>query len=251
LPVSYLSYSQIETFKTCPLQYKFRYILRIPTPPSAALSFGSVIHETMKDFYQRLLAGQDPKKEDLLQILKENWSPLGYPSKAHEEKYKKEGEKILSEYFNQAYDSKNLPIALEQTFSVKISPSLKVGGKIDRIDKIGDEIEIIDYKTGQSTKKKDVEKDLQLTLYALAATDGTLTYMGIIKKTPDPQKTKISFYFFADQQKISTFRKPEDFETVKKDLLKIAEEIGQSDFSPTPSKLCDFCEYKLLCEAWS
>ncbi|MGB9637447.1 MAG: ATP-dependent helicase, partial [Microgenomates group bacterium] len=135
-PISYLSYSQIDTFNTCPLQYKYRYILRIPTPPSAALSFGDTIHQTMRDFYQRAIAGQNPTKEDLLKILEENWSPLGYPSKAHEEKYKKEGKKILSEFYDKSYDPRVLPLALEQVFAVKISPTLKIGGRIDRIDRV-------------------------------------------------------------------------------------------------------------------
>jgi len=254
--INYLSYSQINTFNTCPLQYKYRYILRIPVIPSAAISFGETIHETMRDFYQRAIAGQKPTKEDLLNILAENWSPLGYPSKAHEEKYKKEGLKILSGFFDNAYDPKNLPLALEQVFSIKISSALKVGGRIDRIDRVrlgsGREgIEIIDYKTGKSSTKKDVAKDLQMTLYAMAAIEGTLTYMGILPKTPRPEEVKISFYFFDNQEKISTVRKSEDFAVVKKELIKKAEEVSKSGFSPTPGKYCDFCEFKLICEAWN
>jgi len=250
-PVNYLSYSQIDTFNTCPLQYKYRYILRIPTPPSAALSFGDTIHQTMRDFYQRAIAGQNPTKEDLLKILEENWSQLGYPSKAHEEKYKKEGVKILSGFFDKAYDPKNLPLTLEQVFAVKVNPNFKVGGKIDRIDKAGLGIEIIDYKTGKSVTQKDLDKDLQLTVYAMAAVNGTLTYMGLLEKIPKPEEVKVSFYFFDTQEKISTFRKKEDFEVVKQELLKKAEEISKSSFSPTPGKHCDFCEFRLLCEAWS
>ncbi len=250
-PITYLSYSQIDTFNTCPLQYKYRHILRIPTPPSAALSFGDTIHQTMKDFYQKAIAGQNPNKEDLLKVLAENWSGLGYPSKAHEEKYKKEGQKILSEFFEKSYNPKNLPITLEQVFSVKISPNLKVGGRIDRIDRVERGIEIIDYKTGKSPTKKDVERDLQMTVYAMAAVDGTLTYMGLLQKTPQQEEVKVSFYFFDNQEKISSFRKKEDFEAVKQDLIKKAEEISKSDLSPAPGKHCDFCEFKLICEAWS
>jgi len=250
-PVTYLSYSQIETFNTCPLQYKFRHILRIPTPPSAALSFGDTIHQTMRDFYQSAVAGQNPKKEDLLKILEENWSHPGYPSRAHEERFRKEGEKILNDFYDKSYDPKTLPIALEQVFSIKIDPTLKVGGRIDRIDQAKKGIEIIDYKTGKSSIKKDVEKDLQMTIYTMAAADGTLTYMGILQKTPKPEEVKVSFYFFDNQEKLSSFRKIEDFERVKQELIKKAEEISNSDFSPTPGKHCDFCEYKLLCEAWS
>ncbi len=150
----------------------------------------------------------------------------------------KNRKKILSEFFDKSYDPKNLPLSLEQIFSVKISPTLKVGGRIDRIDKTEAGIEIIDYKTGKSPTKKDVENDLQMTIYAMAAMNET-------------EEVKVSFYFFANQEKISSFRKKEDFEVVKSELIKKAEEISKSDFSPTPGKHCDFCEFKLICEAWS
>jgi len=248
--ITYLSYSQIETFDICPLQYKYKYILHIPVPPSAAASFGDTIHQTMKDFYQRAIAGQKPTKEDLLKIFEENWSPLGYSSKAQEKRMKKEGEKILVGFFEKSYSPKFLPKALEQIFSVKISPKLKIGGKVDRLDEKDDIVEIIDYKTGRAPEKKDIEKDLQLTIYSLAATDGTLQYMGILDKTPKPEQVKVSFYFFENQEKVTSVRTKEQLEEAKRQLIQKAEEISKSDFSPTPGKMCDFCDYKLLCEAW-
>lgn len=249
-PIDYLSYSQIETFRICPLQYKYQYLLRIPTPPSAAATFGEVIHESMKDFYQRAMAGQKPTKEALLKILEENWTSVGYSSKAQEARMKREGQKILKEYFGKAYDPKRLPKALEQKFSVKVSANLKVGGKIDRIDETEKGVEIVDYKTGSPSTKREAENDLQLTVYALVAAEGVLEYMGILAKTPKPEAIKVSFYFFDNQEKISSVRTKDHLEQAKKELVKIAQEISQSDFSPAPSRMCDFCDYKLLCEAW-
>jgi len=248
--VNYLSYSQIESFNICPLQYKYRYLARIPVPPSAAQTFGETIHETMRDFYQRAIAGQKPTKDDLLKILEENWNPLGYSSKTQEERFKKKGEKILSEFFDKSYDHKKLPKTMEQVFSIKIAPNFKVGGKIDRIDETKDGIEIIDYKTGRAPEKKDIEKDLQLTVYALVATDGTLEFMGVLDKTPKPDQVKISFYFFENQEKATGVRTKEQLEQAKKELIQKAEEISKSEFLPTPGRMCDFCDYKLLCEAW-
>ena len=49
--IDYLSVSQIEAFQICPLHYKLSYIVRIPTPPSASLSFGSTMHTVMKEFF--------------------------------------------------------------------------------------------------------------------------------------------------------------------------------------------------------
>ena len=63
--ISYLSYSQLSTFTTCPLQYKYRYIVRIPVPPSAALTFGDTIHRTVRAFYELVKNGDHPTEETL------------------------------------------------------------------------------------------------------------------------------------------------------------------------------------------
>ena len=249
-PISQLSYSQIETFDLCPLKYRFAYILFLPTPPSGALSFGSTIHETMRDFYQRAMAGQNPTKDDLLKILAENWVSIGYNSREQQQRYKKEGEKILGEFFEKTYNPKVLPMALEQSFVIRLGPTLKILGKIDRIDPAQSGFEIIDYKTGKSSTKKEVEKDLQLSIYALVAVDGILTYTGILKQILKPEEVTVSFYFFDNQEKVSSSRTKEDLEKVREELLKKAKAISESNFSSTPGKHCDFCEYKLICEAW-
>jgi len=244
-----LSYSQLDTYATCSLKYKYCYILNLPSPSSAALSFGSTIHETLCDFYQKAMAGQNPDREILLKTLAENWKPFGFSSKEHQEKYKKEGERILTEFFEKSYDPKNLPLALEVPFVVKISESLKISGKIDRIDKTSKGIEVIDYKTGKSVTQKDVDKDLQLTLYALAIKDGNLKYLGV--EDDHNNEVKVSFYFLNSQKKVSSVKSPEELGKAKEEVLKKVEEIESSDFSPNPGWHCDFCEFKMLCEAWS
>ncbi len=48
----FVSYSQLDTFKTCPLKYKYRYILNIPTKPNHALTYGQSIHNTLREFHR-------------------------------------------------------------------------------------------------------------------------------------------------------------------------------------------------------
>lgn len=242
-PVTYLSYSQLETFKTCPLQYKYRYILRIPVPPSAALSFGDTMHRTIRAFYELAKDGK-PSKETLLRLLEDHWNPIGYGDRVYQERMKKQGQRLLSEFYDKGFDPKVIPVNLEQPFKIKITPVLTVGGKIDRVDELPDgKIEIIDYKTGQAPKNRKPETDLQLTVYALAATDP-----GIYHKPPE--KVIVSFYFFEGQQKISATRTGEQLLEAKKEIAQKALEISGSDFRPTPGKHCDFCEFRLICEAW-
>ena len=47
LPPS-LSPSSIAAFKECPLAFKFSYVERLPEPPSAAASKGTLVHKALE-----------------------------------------------------------------------------------------------------------------------------------------------------------------------------------------------------------
>lgn len=232
--VDYLSYSAIETFKTCPLHYKLKYILKIPTPPTASQSLGNSIHLTLKDFYQN--AGSD-----VFDLLKKNWLTQGYESKGHERESFAKAERFLKDYLTSDLHKNHKPIILEQAFTLKID-NLKIRGKIDRVDDLGNgEIEIIDYKTGANVPtQKEIDLDLQMGIYALAATD-----RGIMNKPV--AKVKFSFYFFDTNSKITTTRKVDDLGEIKNQIFAVRDEIERSDFSCSKANLCQNCEFKILC----
>ena len=241
--INYLSFSQIDTFVTCPLQYRYRFIQRIPVPLSGAQTFGEVIHKTLNSFYRLVLDGKKPRFEDLLQLLKYHWLPFGYSSKAHEERMEKRGEKMLQSFFEKFYDPKILPKSLEQIFTVRLSPNLKIGGRIDRADEIGGKLEVIDYKTGKVPSEKEIKESLQMSIYALAATSPAIYG----KK---PEEVVLTFYFLEGPEKLSSQRTEAQLGEVKTKLERLAKEIENSPFSPTPGPWCDFCDFRLICEAW-
>lgn len=242
--IPYVSYSQLDSFATCPLQYKYRYILKIPVPPSAALTFGDTMHRVINAFYERIKNGEAGTKAMLLQLLHSLWSPVGFGDKVYEEKMKKHGADLLERYFEKVYDPGRIPLALEHPFTIKITPTLRLGGKIDRVDKHADgTLEIIDYKTGQAPKTRNVANDLQLTVYALAATDA-----GLYRQPVD--KVIVSFFFFEGSEKISATRTETQLTEAREIIRGRAQEMSTSDFRPTPGRHCDFCEFRLICEAW-
>jgi DNA helicase II / ATP-dependent DNA helicase PcrA len=241
--ITYLSFSQIQTFKRCPLQYKYSYIVKIPVPYSAPASFGTSVHQALTDFYKLKKKGKEVNEKILLKTLKNSWRKEGYISKKQEKQMFAKASTMLTSFYKKGFKKTDEPIALEQSFVTKVSANLKIGGRFDRVDKFDGKLEIIDYKTGKVKEQKEVDKDEQMSLYALAVSDP-----GVFAK--NPEEIILSFYFLKTQEKVSTTRSKKDLEKIKQEVLKTAKEIENSDFLPNPGRYCDFCSFKLICPAW-
>lgn len=252
LNVDYLSYSQIETFRTCPLHFKLKYLLNVPTPASASASFGTSVHAALKEFFETLklnpgLAGQTSDLENLIVgLLEKNWVNGGYKNKKYESDFLQKGKDYLKGFLKYGFNPSRPPLVLEQPFTVPVGKDLKIGGRIDRVDDLGNgEIEIIDYKTGATIpSKREVDKNLQLSFYALAATK--IPYEPFARK---PEKIKLSLYFLDEQEKISTTRNAKQLEEAAEEIRKVKEEIEKSDFRCSGHMFCQTgCEYSLFCK---
>lgn len=238
LTINYLSVSQIETFKTCPLHYKLKYIYKLPTPPSASISFGVSIHETLRKYYS------DPSL-NILKTYKKSFIEEGYLNKKHKQEFYKKGESYLLGFLKNGYNPKVKTISLEEKFTLKIDKEFKVGGTIDRIDELGGgRYEIIDYKTGANIPtQKDVDKDMQLSFYALAVS----TIYNV-----KPEDIKLSLYYLDTQEKITTTRTTKDLNNLKKEILEIKKEIENSDFKCNNNYFCQQgCEFSMFCKSLS
>jgi DNA helicase-2/ATP-dependent DNA helicase PcrA len=247
LHIDYLSYSQIETFQTCPLHYKLKYIYKVPTPPTASQSFGTSIHATLKEFFEQVSQKVKPSDKMLYDLLEKNWISEGYKTKSHEKEFFNKGKLYLAGFLKQGFNLKTSTIALEQPFTVPLGKNLKIGGRLDRVDVLEDGgIEIIDYKTGATIPtQKEIDKNLQLSFYALAATKIPTEPFG---KTPD--EVTLSLYFLDTQEKFSTTRTVKDLEKASEEIFKVREEIEKSDFKCSGHMFCQTgCEFSLFCKS--
>ena len=121
--------------------------------------------------------------------------------------------------------------------------TIKIGGKIDRVDLLPDKrLEIIDYKTGRQPSKREVDANLQLSMYAMAASEIPAIPFG--KK---PEEIILSLYFFDTQTKMSTTRTMEQLENERASIIAVAGQIEDSDFRCSGNMLCTDCEYNMFC----
>ncbi len=242
IALKYVSYSQLETFKTCPLKYYYKYILGVVGSPSAALNFGQIVHRSLRDFHKSELIGKKVNEKEFLILYENHFQELahGFMNKQHKIESYNRGKEILSLYYKKHKEIFGEPVFLEQKFTINIDGIFLIGS-IDRVDKKEDgSYEVIDYKTGESeNKEKNIDRDEQLTIYAMAANE----YLNI-----KPQN--YSLYFLEDQKKVSTTRTDEKLTEKKEDIKKTIEEIKKGNFPAKVSMLCEHCEFNQLCPSY-
>jgi DNA helicase-2/ATP-dependent DNA helicase PcrA len=260
LPAKF-SFSQLAAYSTCPLQYKFAFILKIPaTADKSSLIFGRVMHNTLYNFLLPFLSGQPIGQESLfgvlgsgpaakksgelvnekrlLDIYAEFWQNDGYQSKEEREKYKIKGRAALKKFLADYAASPNHEILfLEKKFSFKLGADI-IKGTIDRVDILNDgSLEIIDYKTGKGKTKLEFKDKRQLILYQLFLEE----FLG--KKV-----AALSYYYLESGEKISFTATAKDISNLRLGVMKEISAIKERNFAPTPSLLCQFCDFNSICE---
>ncbi len=243
LKITYLTYSNLQMFDICPLHYKAKVIFNIPTPIAAVQSFGISLHNALYRFYRKVQEGSIPSLKELKKILEKEWISDGYDNKKHEQERFFQANEILEKFYKTECNPPVKPLGIELPFSFFLKNGVKISGKIDRVDKKGKGIEIIDYKTGEDNPKADKAHRLQLEIYALAA---TRVKDNILNRNPEDITLTLHF-LEGNTKKTMTFKK-EELDKLEDDLITKIAEIENSDFKCSGNILCLNCEYKMLCQ---
>jgi putative RecB family exonuclease len=231
-----LSYSSINTYETCPAKYRYEYQDRVPSRSSPALSFGDSLHRALYLFHDRPVP-VPPSLGELWSSLDDVWVADGFRDEAEERLYRDHGREVLARYHRDNADHYRIPAALEFRFQVEVEGVI-LSGVIDRMDRLpGGGYEIIDYKTNRRLPPRArVERDLQLSLYHLAARE----VWGI-----EPER--LTLYFLLPGQRMTTTRTGGELDDLRRRVATVAERIEAGKFEPRENPLCDWCDYQRLC----
>jgi DNA helicase-2/ATP-dependent DNA helicase PcrA len=239
-----LSATAIESYRDCPLKFKFSHYLKIPTGPQPALTFGNIMHQAVRYFVeQRKKTKSPPAYEAVAQFFLSVWKDAGFEDAYQEQAYKKAGLEQLRAFVEGQKEARVPPerIRTEEFFRLDLG-EVVLEGRIDQIQPLaagdGQTVELIDYKTGRPRSQKDADKSLQLSIYALAARDQ-------LKMTP----ARLTFYNLTSNQPVSTVRTAKDLDAARKEIQEVAEEIRRMVFHPTPGFTCRFCDFVPVCPA--
>ena len=234
-----LSASDLDLYLTCPLKYKFGRVFGIPQEPTINQRFGILIHNVLERFHKDdddLEAGE---LDRLMDLFESGWRRSGFGTSADELQFRDRAREAMRLYWERESVAEGEPVWLERKFDIRVGPHY-VRGRVDRVDRLPDgSYELIDYKTGERKSEAQLESDLQLALYRLAA-----------REAWDLDAGTGSYYYVLDAEKVAAPTKPDDAERVERTVLQVGEGVLSQDFEPRPSPtVCSWCDYKLICPA--
>lgn len=256
----YFSFTQLAAYDSCPLQYKYAHVIRIPVLGNYRMSFGKTMHAALERFVNRIATRTDTTqgrlfpsdaasqedgalpmtREELMTIYDEVWHDEWYPDKDVKEEYREEGRIALNRIYDEMTERRPDTLFLEKDFKLKIGGDRWIRGKIDRIDRLnGNEVEIIDYKTGTPKDAKSLRREdkRQLYLYHLA-----------VERLFELKPTKLTFKYLKDGSEVSFEAKEKDLERLEEEAREGIDKIKTADFTPSAGRHCRFCDFKEICE---
>jgi len=235
-----LSFSALSAFTQCPLKFKCKYIWGMQEPPSAAITFGNNIHNTLRYFCEDWKRGNFKTLDEMLSIYERVWRREGFLDTVQEEEYKQAGREWLKNYYEiELLHQKEPPIYIEKGFALE-NFDLPLRGKIDRIDKTKEGWVILDYKTGEEKEEDDKQSALQLAIYALAT-------KAIAGELPN----RVAFVYLKTGAIIPKTFTEKDLEEVSESIADSIQQIKKGEFPPKKNYFCTNCPYRPLCPLWN
>jgi DNA helicase II / ATP-dependent DNA helicase PcrA len=233
-----MSASDIQTYRGCPLRYKFARVLRIPSEQTIHQRFGIVVHQVLERYH----SDGASTLPQLLELLDTGWRRAGLGREGRDGELWDKAHAALVAYHARLSDHDAEPVWFERAFSFQIGPH-HLRGRVDRVDRLAPgseaEYELIDYKTSRPKTAEQLRDDIQLSLYAVAAQEDW-----------NLESSRQAYYYVLDDLKVPVPRDQRDADAVKDIVMEVGEGILAQDFEPTPSPAtCAICDYRIVCPA--
>jgi RecB family exonuclease len=238
--------SRLTSWLDCPRRYRMTYLDR-PQPPKggawAHSTVGAVVHLALARWWT--LPRRTP--ESARALVDQAWTTEGFRDEVQSERWRGIAGDMV-ERTAAALDPDDEPVGVERTVATR-TERLAVSGRVDRIDLRGDEVVVVDYKTGRWVPDEDDARgSLALALYALGARRTLRRACSTVELHHLPSGRVVSWRHTEE----SLARHVERAEAIAAEAARAAEGLaeggdGEALFPPRPSSMCSWCDFRQHC----
>jgi DNA helicase-2/ATP-dependent DNA helicase PcrA len=154
-----LSVTHLSAYLKCPTAFYFNNLVKVPSPLSASMTFGSAVHHALEQLFRKMNASTEKQFAQAEELLKDfNWFMRRHEQNftAKEFKLRKEyGEQFLPKYYNNYIHEWNKITSVERTIRNVVVNNVPLNGKLDKLEFDGKIVNVVDYKTGNYDNAKE------------------------------------------------------------------------------------------------
>ncbi|MCZ2859610.1 RecB family exonuclease [Blastococcus sp. VKM Ac-2987] len=242
--------SKLATFADCPRRYRFAYVDR-PQPPKgppwAHNTVGSAVHAALRSWWDLPVPRRTAAAAR--QLLHGAWSPTGFRDADQAQRWRARAAGWLTEYVA-GLDPADEPVGNERTVAAT-TERLALSGRVDRIDQRGDELVVVDYKTGRVPSTDDEARGSPaLAAYVLGVRRTLRRPCSRVELHHLPSGTVAAFEH-TDRSLANHVRRAED---IAEDITAATGALGggaevDTAFPPVPGRQCGWCDFRPSCPA--
>lgn len=170
-PLLRVTPARLATWADCPRRYRLTYVDR-PAPQRsgarAASTLGAVVHLALRSLFGLPASRRTP--DAAAALVDRHWSGEGFRDADQAAGYRLRAREWVADYVA-GVGAGATPVAVEKWVSMS-TPRVIAEGRADRIDRRrdgGDELVVVDYKTGRAPAPDAARGSTALALYAVAA----------------------------------------------------------------------------------
>ncbi|CAF4900648.1 unnamed protein product [Rotaria sp. Silwood1] len=255
-----MNVTALNNYLKCPLQFYYNNIVRVPSGRNEATEFGSAVHHALDQLFKKMQASGNntfPAKEIFIQDFE--W----YLNR-HRENFTKEqfarrleyGNEILSNYYDYYIAQFNKIVSVERSIRGVIVDGVPLKGKLDKLEFDGNNINVVDYKTGNYDKAKKDKRTFDAPNEKMPL-GGDYWRQAVFYKilldnnTTNPNWNAVSAEFdFIEPDEKKVYRKekliisPADISTVKEQIKNTWQKIQAREFYTGCGKEdCKWCSF--------
>lgn len=247
-----LSPSRLNDYLSCPRKFFYVKVLGIDVEEADwdGANFGTLIHSLLERAVKVAKESAYPTLEEILEKFRLGMNGMKFSSEAKKEKYFKQGQKLLTNYY--PYFSQ-IPISritdIEFSFyGVDVDGDF-ITGKIDRIEKNSDgTFELYDYKTGNYTSEKKIAPNEEKQNYF----NQLCFYKYAYEKLTGNKVSKVGIIYVENHEKsVDKYLTDDDMkyiETLIKDTYQNIKALKFNPIKEDKQGACKNCVYKQLCK---
>jgi DNA helicase-2/ATP-dependent DNA helicase PcrA len=249
-----MSVTALNNYLKCPLEFYFKNLIRVPSSKNAATEFGSSVHYALEQLFKKMQENKNifPEKEYLIK-------EFTWYMDCHRESFTSEqfagrllyGEEVLSNYYENYIHTCNKIVAVERNIKNVVINNIPLKGKLDKLEFIGKQVNIVDYKTGNPDNAKNKlmppndenpnggDYWRQAVFYKILLDNHNRDWYAVSSEFDfvEPDKNK-------NYRKEKIYIQPQDITTVKEQMKRAWDRIQAHDFYTGCGKPgCYWCEF--------